>query len=43
MYIYLHLHKYTYIGRSQMRRAYGEHIVCLATERVMPYNFELAR
>jgi F0F1-type ATP synthase gamma subunit len=29
-------------GRSQMRRQYGQHIVCLATERVMPYNFELA-
>mmetsp|Transcript_30792 Transcript_30792/g.29409 ORF Transcript_30792/g.29409 Transcript_30792/m.29409 type:complete len:303 (-) Transcript_30792:177-1085(-) len=29
-------------GRSQMRRQYGDHIVCLATERVMPYNFELA-
>lgn len=29
-------------GRSQLRRQYGEHFVGTATERVMPYSFELA-
>ena len=29
-------------GRSQLRRQYGDHFVGTATERVMPYSFELA-
>ena len=29
-------------GRGQLRRAYGQHIVGSATERVMPYTFDLA-
>lgn len=29
-------------GRSQLRRQFGDHFVGTATERVMPYSFELA-
>jgi F-type H+-transporting ATPase subunit gamma len=29
-------------GRGQLRRVYGDNIVAAATERVMPYNFDLA-
>ena len=29
-------------GRAQLRRQYGEHFIGTATERVMPYSFELA-
>jgi F-type H+-transporting ATPase subunit gamma len=29
-------------GRAQMRRAYSKQIICVAAERVMPYNFDLA-
>lgn len=29
-------------GRAQMRRAYGPHIICVAAERQLPYNFDLA-
>ena len=29
-------------GRAQLRRQYGEHFIGTATERVMPYSFDLA-